>query len=263
MSNSPSLENTRWKSVIESWKEISHISTLSLAIATSIIGILSPEKAHAGDVETIRLLGDIGQFINPLIASKCAHDKWRLGEFIWESSTAILLSHAGKAIIGDEGIWQRPNGSDEPGFPSSHTTAAASGWAWAIKYCDDTATKILTGAIALWTGYSRFVKDEDGRAPHTKLQVAAGLALPFITEYSGINQKVEEGISKVFGIEQERIDFAFGWLGDSLVQQNEPEFPLQVWLTPSSQNTNYMQDRFWSQESQGDVGITVGFKMKF
>jgi hypothetical protein len=36
------------------------------------------------------------------------------------------------------------------------------------------------------------------------------LALPFITEYSGINQKVEEGISKVFGIEQERIDFAFG-----------------------------------------------------
>jgi hypothetical protein len=46
-----------------------------LAIATSIIGILSPEKAHAGDVETIRLLGDIGQFINPLIASKCAHDK--------------------------------------------------------------------------------------------------------------------------------------------------------------------------------------------
>jgi hypothetical protein len=34
-------------------------------------------------------------------------------------------------------------------------------------------------------------------------------------------------------------------------------------LTPSSQNTNYMQDRFWSQESQGDVGITVGFKMKF
>lgn len=206
---------------ISSQREESLVNTVGVvnipaSVVIAISAILSnPTTSKAWDIETLRTIWDIGQFVPLIIAGKCAHDKQKLPNFVGEATTAIALSHLSKAITWNEWIWKRPNGWDEPWFPSSHTTASVAWFTGTLKYCDEDFYKIVSGTVAWITAYSRFAKDDNGRAPHTPEQVAAGVALPFILEMSGFNDIIEKQVSKILKVPEEDVSLsAWGFMND-------------------------------------------------
>jgi len=186
---------------------INYISVVWLTVATAI---WAPTTTHADSITDLRLAWDIGQFVAPAIAAACASKKWALGNYVVEYTTAVWASHLSKAILWNKGIWERPNGKDTAGFPSSHTTSAASGFVWSLKYCDDPYSKFVAGVATWITAYSRFAKDKNWSAPHTPLQVGAGVVLPFVFEFTGINDSVSNWVAKALWIPEDHVQFKVG-----------------------------------------------------
>ena len=127
-------------------------------------------RADAGNrQETVRTLGDVGQYAVPgvaLIVAVARQDRPGLGQLALASVTSLAIVHTLKPVVDR----QRPDGGGGS-FPSGHTAFAFTGAAFLHRRYG-WGYGIPAYAVSAFVGYSRVYSDQ-----HWTSDVLAGAAI--------------------------------------------------------------------------------------
>jgi membrane-associated phospholipid phosphatase len=149
-----------------------------LVLLTTVISAHSSAEIEITADEFIERSGDVLQVILPLTALTATYtldDPEGRKALLWSYGLTFATTHITKRVVGKP----RPDGSDDLGFPSGHTSSAFSGASFLAKrYGWDIGVPAYLAAS--FVGYSRVHAEK-----HDWWDVAAGAALAI-----GVNEFV-------------------------------------------------------------------------